>query len=578
MKGDIMWKATLAISAVVVVFGLTSAARAQQTRAPASVTSQRLATADESPNGWLMYGRDYGAHRYSALSEIDRSNVKRLHLAWSRSLGQNDSLEATPIVNDDTIYVTTGRDAVFAFDAKTGDERWHYTYPFAAVALEEACCNEDNRGVTLYKDEVITATLDAHLIALDAATGKPRWNTTVADLADGYTITSPPLLVKHMLVTGVGGGEYGIRGFVAAFDADTGKPVWRRYTVPSPGAPGYKTWETPGSVERPGGPTWVQGTYDPALNMIYWGVGNPTPLYDPHANKGNLLYTDSLLALDADTGRIRWYYQYTPDDIWDYDGVNEAVIVDLPINGKTVKAVAEANRNGVLYLLDRTDGKPIWAEPFVDKINFAKIDRNTGKPTYNPQIRDAANAMQAYELCPAHIGGKNWSPAAYDPTKHVFFIPVTEGCDTILPEHQTFHRGRSFYGGKSEYSPDKPLHGSVDAVDLSTGKTIWKKHLLSPQFGGLLVTAGGLVFSGDPSGQLRALDERSGDVVWTYQTSSGLNAPPITYAIDGQQYIAILSGTGGTWPSRMAAMPWLKDVRNGARLYVFALGRQTARR
>ncbi len=576
MKGHMVHKGTLAVTALVGVLGLTSSARAQQP--PAAVTTERLISADKSQSDWLMYGRDYGAHRYSTLNEIDRANIKGLHLAWRRSLGQNDSLEGTPLVNGDTIYVTTGRDAVFAFDAKTGHERWHYTYPSIAAALEEACCNEDNRGVTLYKNEVITATLDAHLIALDATTGKLRWNTTVADLRGGYTITSPPLLVKHTLVTGVGGGEYGIRGFIAAFDVDTGKPVWRHYTIPSPGAPGYDTWEKPGSVDRPGGPTWVQGTYDPTLNTIYWGVGNPTPLYDPHANKGNLLYTDSLLALNADTGRMRWYYQYTPDDIWDYDGVNEAIIVDVPIKGKVVKGVAEANRNGVLYLLNRTNGKPIWAQPFVDKINFAKVDRATGRLTYNPQIRAAANAMQPYLLCPAHMGGKNWSPAAYDPTKHVFFIPVTEGCDTVVPLHQTFRRGHSYFGGKTTYSSRNLLHGSVDAVDLSTGKTVWKKHLLSPQFGGLLVTAGGLVFSGDPSGQLRALDERSGDVLWTYQTSSGLNAPPITYAINGRQYIAILSGTGGTWPSHMVSMPWLKDVMNGASLYVFTLGAQTARR
>jgi alcohol dehydrogenase (cytochrome c) len=536
------------------------------------VTNDRLLSADSSSSDWILYGRDYSSHRYSTLTQIDRSNVKSLQLAWQRSLGANDSLEATPMVNGDTLYVTTGRDAVFAFDAKTGSPRWKYTYPFNTGAMNVSCCNEDNRGVTLYDNEVITSTQDAHLIALDATTGKLLWNTTVANYKDGYTMTSPPLVVKHLLIAGVGGGEFGIRGFVAAYDAKTGKPVWRHYTIPGPGEPGYSTWEEPGSWNRPGGPTWVQGTYDPTLNLIYWGVGNPTPLYDPHANKGSLLYTDSLLALDADTGKLRWHYQYTPDDIWDYDGVNEATIVDLPMNGTTVKAVAEANRNGMLYLLDRTSGKVIWVEPYVDKTNFATVDRATGKLTYNPNILSSANALQQYLLCPAHIGGKNWNPAAYDPNSHVYFIPSAEGCDVVAPAHQTFVRGRSYYGGGTKYFPSNPIHGSVIAVDLTTGKTVWKKRLQDAQFSGILVTAGGLVFTGDPNGELRAFDESTGDILWSYQTSSGLNASPITYAINGQQYIAMLSGTGGTWPGRIEAMPWLKDVRNGAKLYVFTLG------
>jgi len=569
MKRNVAHNVILLVVVVAAVAVLEGAGSARQ---PAGVTNGRLLTADSSASDWILYGRDYSAHRYSPLTQIDRLTVKSLQLVWHRSLGQNDSLEATPLVNGDTIYVTTGRDAVFAFDATTGALRWHYTYPFVTQSLSVSCCNEDNRGVTLYNDEVITSTQDAHLIALDETTGKLLWNTTVASYKDGYTMTSPPLLVKQMLIAGVGGGEYGIRGFVAAYDANTGKPIWRHYTIPGPGTAGYATWEQPGSWNRPGGPTWVQGTYDPDLNLVYWGVGNPTPLYDPHANKGSLLYTDSLLALDADTGKMRWYYQYTPHDIWDYDGVNEAIVADVPINGKTVKAVVEANRNGIVYLLDRTNGKPIWAEPFVDKMNFATVDRATGKLAYNPSIQKAAAALQAYVLCPAHIGGKNWSPAAYDPKSHVVFIPVTEGCDVIKPKHQAFIRGRSDYGGGSEYFPQNPLHGSIDAVDLATGKTVWKKHLQSPQFGGLLVTAGGLVFSGDPNGQLRAYDESTGEALWSYQTSSGLNASPITYRIDGRQYVAMLSGTGGTWPGRIEAMPWLKGVKNGASLYVFALG------
>ena len=566
----------LATIALIAIIGSVSSADGQQTSQ--AVTLQHAASAD-NPGEWLLYGGDYSAHRYSTLDAINRSNVKNLRVAWARSLGKPDSLEGTPIVKGDTMYVTTGRDTVFAFDAKTGKERWHYAYPFDFATTAHACCNNDNRGVTLYKNEVITATLDAHLIGLDAATGKLLWNITVAPNADGYTITSPPLLVKNMLITGVAGGEFGIRGFVAAYDADSHKQVWRHFTTPSsPGDPGYDTWGKPESLEHPGAPTWVQGTYDAELNSVYWGVGNPEPNYDPHEATGKRLYTDSLLALDPDTGNVRWYYQYTPGDIWDYDGVNTAVIVDVPIDGKTVKAVAQANRNGIAYLLDRTDGKVIWAEPFVDKINFAKVDRDTGNLTINPQILASANAYEPYTVCPAHMGGTNWSPTAYDPTKHLFFIPVIEGCDVIAPAHQTFVRGDGqFNGGKTEYTQNI-VHGSVVALDLTTGKIAWKKRLRSPQVGGVLVTAGGLVFDGSPSGQLRALDENSGNVLWHYKTDSALNAPPITYSIDGVQYIAILSGTGGTWRNHVAASPWLKNVPNGAKLYVFALGRQTARR
>jgi alcohol dehydrogenase (cytochrome c) len=567
-------KTTLAAVALAGIVGFGSLAAAQT--APAPITDSRLAAADSSSSDWLTYGRDYGAHRYSALTTIDRNNVKTLQLAWTKSLGKPVSLEGTPIVNGDTMYVTTGRDAVYAFNAKTGEERWHYIYAFNPTSAAEACCNTNNRGVTLYKDLVVTATLDAKLIALDAKTGKLRWSVTVAPYLQGYTITSPPLLVKHHLVTGVAGGEYGIRGFIAAYDADTGKQVWRHYVIPSPGRPGYNTWEKPGTVTRPGGSTWVQGTYDPGLNTIYWGVGNPTPLWDPNANEGKLLYTDSMLALDADTGRMKWYFQYTPHDIWDYDGVNEAVIADVPINGKIVKAVAQANRNGVAYLLDRTTGKVIWAEPFVDKMNFATVDRATGKLTYNPQQIATARAMKPFLACPGNMGGKNWEPTAYDPGKHLFFIPVIESCDEIVPLHQTFHRGRIFLGGTLNM-PKYLIHGSVVAIDLSTGKAVWKTRFQSPQIGGALVTAGGLVFSGDPSGKLRALDENTGEVLWEHKTDSGINAPPITYAVDGQQYVAVLAGSGGAWPIYfIGSTPWLKTVPNGAKLYVFKLEQKTA--
>jgi alcohol dehydrogenase (cytochrome c) len=316
----------------------------------------------------------------------------------------------------------------------------------------------------------------------------------------------------------------------------------------------------------------MQGTFDPQLGSIYWGVGNPTPLWDPHANSGSLLYTDSLLALDAKTGKLKWYHQYISHDIWDFDGTNEPTIVDVPIGGKMVKAVVSASRDGFAYLINRETGKTIWAIPFVDKVNWGSVDPKTGVATFDAAMQRDALAMKPYLLCPNSFGGKNWEPTAYDPSRHLLFIPVIEGCDKISPATTAFHRGKMDLGGLPSAAKDSE-HGSVAAIDLTTGKIVWKTHFRSPQDGGALATAGGLVFSSDPEGVLRALDESTGKVLWSSpKTKSGLNAPPMTYSLDGKQYIAVLSGTGGAWPLYYpASTSWLNSVPNGAEIYVYSL-------
>jgi alcohol dehydrogenase (cytochrome c) len=565
-------------AALIAAFVVASAPLGTRADDTAGVSAERLAAADTDANNWISYGRDLGAHRYSPLTSINKANVAQLKVAWTRNLGTPVSMEGTPTVVDGVLYATTGKSTIYAFDAATGKQIWKYVYPFPANAGPEACCNLNNRGVTPYKDMVVTETLDAHLVALDAKTGAVRWNTKVAPYLDGYTITSPPLAVKNLLLTGVGGGEYGIRGFVAAFDGDTGKLVWKTYVIPAPGQPGSETWKVPGSISRAGGSTWIQGTYDPELDTVYWGVGNPTPLFDPTANAGKLLYTDSTVALDPATGKMKWYFQYTQHDIWDYDGVNEPVLVDLPIGGTTVKAFAQSNRNGHLYLINRETGKVIWAKPFVDKVNYGTVDPKTGIATYSASQQATANAMHPFLACPGNMGGKNWEPTAYDPEKHLLFIPVIESCDKIVPAHTAFKKGALDLGGGLAMAA-YIIHGSVAAWDLTTGKQVWKTHFRSPQIGGALATAGGLVFSSDPEGLLRAFDEDTGKVLWSFKAPTAINAPAISYAVGGKQYIAVLAGKGGAWPLFFApSTPWLTPIPNGAKIYVFSVPGATAMR
>ncbi|MBD5633710.1 MAG: PQQ-binding-like beta-propeller repeat protein [Candidatus Eremiobacteraeota bacterium] len=456
--------------------------------ASSGVSADQLVNAQQDPNSWLTYGRDLGAQRFSPLTQIDTSNASGLTLAWKKTLGPAITMEGTPIVSNGVEYVTTGKSAIFALDAKTGKTIWSYKYPLPVSSYAKACCNIDNRGVTLTGDKLVFGTLDAHLVALDAKTGKLDWNVTVESNAKAYSITSPPLPVKNLVITGAGGGEYPTRGFIAAYAADTGKLVWKHYTIPAKGEPGYETWQIPGGAARGGAPTWLPGTYDASRNTVYWGTGNPNPDWDAQGLKGKLLYASSTLALDADTGKLKWYYQYTPHNIWDYDSVSEAMLVDVPVNGTNVAAVAHADRNGYLYLLNRDTGKLIFAVPFLDKVTWGKVDRNSGAITLNPSIQAAANARKPYLVYPSVIGGKNWEPTAYDPQHHLLFIPALESSIVIIPAQKTdlnpkkgtFNGGAGF--GKATFK------GSISAWDLSTGKMVWKNYFKLPAFGGALAT------------------------------------------------------------------------------------------
>jgi alcohol dehydrogenase (cytochrome c) len=557
---------------------MPAGAPAMMPAASTGVSPDQLANAQQDPNPWLTYGRDLSATRYSPLSQITTANASGLGLAWKKSLGAPTTMEGTPIVNNGVEYVTTGKSAIYALDAKTGKTIWSYIYPLPVSSYAKACCNIDNRGVTLSGDKVFFGTLDAHLVALDAKTGKPVWNVIVASNADAYSITSPPLPVKNMVLTGVGGGEYPTRGFVAAYTADTGKLVWKHYTIPGPGEPGYDSWKVPGGAARGGAPTWLPGTYDPSRNMVYWGTGNPNPDWDAPGIKGTLLYSSSTIALDADTGKMKWYYQYTPHDIWDYDSVAEAMLVTIPVNGVDTAAIAHADRNGYLYLLNRDTGKLIFVVPYLDKITWGKVDRNTGKVTFNPAIQAAANARKPYVVYPAVIGGKNWEPTGYDPQHHLLFIPAIESSIEMETVQKTdLHpKPGAWNGGQTGFS--KPsFAGSVSAWDLTTGKMVWKNHFHSPAFGGILATGGGLVFVGQMEGEFDAFNEMTGKKVWSTKTASGINSPPMTFSQDGQQYVSVESGIGGVFPLFfIKTTPWLIPVKPGSYVYTYKLPQSAA--
>jgi alcohol dehydrogenase (cytochrome c) len=539
--------------------------------APGVSSEQLEGAGSDDGSSWLWYGRDLGAQRYSPLASVDKSSVSKLSLAWKKDLGPPVAMEGTPIVSNGVMYVTTGNSTIWAFDAVSGAKKWVYKYPLPATSLPRACCDTDNRGVTVSGNKVIFGTLDAHLVALDAATGKVVWNTTVAPNSRAYSITSPPLPIKNMVLTGAGGGEYTTRGFIAAYNVDTGKQIWRHFTIPGPGEPGYETWKVAGVAGRGGAPTWLPGTYDPKLDTVYWGTGNPNPDWDANSLKGTLLYSSSVLALSPETGKLKWYYQFTPHDIWDFDSVSEPVLMDIPMNGTTVPALAHADRNGYLYVINRESGKLIYAVPLLDKINWGSVSRD-GKITLNQEIQDKANARKPYELYPAIIGGKNWEPSAYDPQKHLMIIPLIEGSIEIdpLPKSDMNPKPATFNGGAGFAKP--VLSGSVVAIDVTTGKQVWKKHFHSPMLDGALVTGGGLVFIGTPEAKLLALDESTGDTVWSTKTASGLNASPVTFSEGGKQYVSILSGTGGVVAKFFAAaVPWLSSIPKGSMVYTWVL-------
>lgn len=538
------------------------------TRNPAAgINSARILKAPGSePQNWLTYGGGYDNQRHSRLDQINAGNVAQLKTVWTKQFGIPHGFEATPIVVDGVMYVTTGgQTSVWALDALSGKEYWHHQQ-FVPEDIA-ACCDMVNRGVALADGMVFFVTLDAQLIALDAKDGHPVWKQRIGDPRDAYTATLAPLVVKDKVIVGVSGAEYGIRGFIDAYDMKTGKQAWRFYTIPGKGERGNESWGTGEAWRTGGGSTWITGAYDAELDQLYWTVGNPGPDYNGAVRPGDNLYTDAVVALDPDDGKLRWYFQWTPHDVWDYDGVNEVVLVDLPVNGRTVKALVHADKNGFFYAIDRTDGKFLYAKEFARQTWAKGIDPQTGRPTVNPATVPGPNYTPG---CPGPAGAKEWNHMAYSPETGMAYIPVIENCAVFRTGQAFFDRGLPFWGSyatSSAFGPSES-HGMLKAVNAGTGEEAWKIMSEHPVVSGILTTAGGLVFWGEADGTAHASDARSGRDLWSANLGSGIHAPPVTFAIGGKQYVAFPAGWGG-WVDGFA--PELGQAPRGHALVVLAL-------
>ncbi len=568
---------------------------AMPARAADEVTLDRLLNADREQGNWIHHHKNYAGHRYSPLSQINRDTVKNLKVAWTMHLGgiepggiwPHGGLEGTPIAENGILYVTDGWGSVYKIDARGGkgellwkmdpktDREW-------AGAI--ACCGVDNRGVALWGNLVISHTLDGRLVATKKDSGEVAWERRVADPDKGEVITGAPLIVKNMAITGVAGAEYGIRGWIAATDLNTQKEVWRTHTIPAKGEPGSETWKDPhNAAATGGGSTWVTGTYDPDTNTLVWGTGNPGPDWDSAYRPGDNLYTDSSLALDADTGKIKWHYQHTPNDPYDYDSVSENLLVDVTRDGQQFRLAVTADRNGFAYAVDRTNGKFIWGVPFVKKVTWTKgLDPETGRPLeydpslpvqkYNPAVTPSRDNKET-DICPGNMGGKNWPPTSYNPNLRLWYIPVIESCNRIKVEEMVpgkSFKPREFFTGGGPSQPER-ITGSVTAIDVVSGKIVGKHETKYPMLGGLMAT-NDLVLGGSPDGEMFALDAKTLEKLWSFHTGGGLNAPPVTFQADGRQYIAVLVGLGGAWPKWFVdSTPELKKIQPGSMLYVFGL-------
>lgn len=549
-------------------FGRSAIQPATGVEAPAiAVTPDRLRNAGRDPANWLIYGGDYGQTRYSTLTAISRANVQNLVPVWNFQTGVADGITSMPLIVDGVIFLTTAWDNVFAIDARSGAEIWHYRRRLPPTNELSYCCGPNNRGVAIWNDLVYLATLDAHLVALEARTGRVRWDIELGKSSDNLNAKQPPLVVGNRLFIGIAGGDSASRGFIDSYDAATGTRLWRFYTIPGPGEPGHETW--PGDTWRTGGGApWMQGTYDAELNQIYWGVGQAYPVYDTDARRGDNLYTDSVIALDPDTGRLKWHYQWTPHGLWDYDGVTENIPIEITYQGRARKVIIHADRNGYFYAIDRTNGQFVFAKPFV-RTTWATGFTPEGRPIVNP---NAVPTYEGVEVCPGAAGGKQWTGMAYSARTRLAYVPAIENC-AMFYNYGVEARAKGLPAGPTgfRYLPGL-AYGKMMAIDPSTGNVRWEVRTRSPLSASALATAGGLVFEGDPDGNFMAFDDETGKLLWSYQTGSGIRSGAITYTLDGVQYIAIASGNGGAVGGFTGAgAPWLRNYRSGGALIVFRL-------
>lgn len=508
-----------------------------------------------TPGDILTYGMGHGQQRYSPLDQINRDTVKRLVPVWNYSLNDSRGQETFPLVMDGVMYVTS-HNATAAIDARTGKQIWKTMVEYPAETPRVACCGIVNRGAAIYEGKLFRTTLNANVVALDAKTGEEIWSTNSIDFKAGYSMTVAPLVADGVVIVGVSGGEYGIRGYIEGYDPNSGERLWRTYTVPEPGQPGSETWPSDSDAwKNGGGPAWLTGTYDPDLNTVYWGVGNAGP-WNAGVRPGDNLYTGSMLALDPKTGAIKWHYQFTPNDPFDYDGTNELVMADM--DGK--KVVMQANRNGFFYVIDRTNGKLVAANKFIDRVDWAdKIDLETGKPV-ETEVAAKARSGEQVQYWPSAFGGKNWSPMSYNPDMQtVFANTLNIGMNYKAVEPQ-YRAGVFYFGADFSWAWPEGDRGYLRAIDPMTGETKWKDGTALPRMAGVLSTGGGLVFTGQMTGEFEAFNAENGEKLWQFQTGSGIVGQPVTWEMDGQQYITVASGVGAVYAlfsgdERLASVP-----------------------
>lgn len=494
--------------------------------------------AQPAGKNWLSYHGDYTGRRYSSLDQINVSNVDKLRAQWAFHAPHSDNLEVTPVVVDGMMFVTAANDA-FALDAETGRMVWHSSHPVTEGLIDDAS-QHHNRGVGIWHSRIYMETDNAHLLCLDARSGHLLWDVPYTDGNKNYGATSAPLVVKDKVLVGTSGGDDGVRGFVSAYDAETGKLAWRFWTIPGPGEPGSESW--PGDLYLHGcGTTWMPGTFDPELNTIYWGTSNPCPDFDGDPRPGDDLYTDSVLALDPDNGKLKWYFQFTPHDLFDYDATETPVLIDAVYRGRPRKLLAEANRNGFFYVLDRTDGKFLSAVPFAEKLNWAKGIDEQGRPRVTGVIPTA----EGTRVCPGFSGATNWYAPSYNPDTQLFYFLATENCDIYFKKAEKFEAGKAYYATGVRHSPGDDRTRVLLAYHLESDKPAWRSVQIGRghSFAGTMTTKGGLVFFGDDAQSFEAVDARSGAPLWHFATGQNIHASPMSYAINGVQYVVVASGS-----------------------------------
>lgn len=493
-----------------------------------------------SPVGadWTSYNGDYTGRRYSALLEINSTNVNQLRAAWVFHPGNSENLEATPVVVRGVMFVTAAND-VFALDARTGRQVWRHSRPLSSGLLDDAAAHK-NRGVAVWRNSVFVQTDDAHLLALDARSGGLLWDVEYADKTKHYGATGAPLVVKDAVIVGTSGGDSGVRGFLAAFDASTGKKKWQRWTIPAPGEFGSSSWPRD-SYLHGGGTTWMTGTYDPELNTLFWTTSNGAPDFVGDSRPGDDLYTACVLALNADTGELKWYFQFTPHDLYDYDATETPVLIDAQENGVPKHLLIQANRNGYFYVLDRTNGKFLRATPFVQKLNWAKSIDTSGRPVVTGRIPTPAGTS----ICPGIEGATNWFSPSYNPETKLFYVIALESCNIFFAKPREFTPGETFYNTGTNHSSTGDSQKILLALSPADGKVMWSYPQvgLGKSWGGTLTTAGGLVFFGDDSESFEAVDAKSGRALWHFNTGQLMRASPMTYAVDGVQYVTVSAGS-----------------------------------